>query len=261
MTPMDPSDDTRPEPTYSVVVPVYDEAECLAELYGRVREVLTELGEPWELLLVDDGSTDGSRALAERLAEADPRIRVLGWAENRGAAAARNAAIRAARGRFIAFLDADDLWRPEKLARQIGLMEAEGHAFVFSSYQRIDAEGRPLGVVRAPSRVTYRQALGGNPVGCMTAVYDAGALGKMEMPDLRRRQDYGLWLAILRRVEGRGMAEVLADYRVGRGSLSANKLVAARATWAVYRQVEAMPPLRAGWHFLQYAAKAAARRL
>jgi teichuronic acid biosynthesis glycosyltransferase TuaG len=245
-------------PAVSVITPVWNAAATLLETVASVR---AQTRPDWELILVDDGSTDGSRALAESLAVADPRIRLLGWAGNRGAAAARNAGIRAARGRFIAFLDADDLWRPEKLARQIGLMEAEGHPFTFSAYARIDAAGRALGVVTPPARVSYASALKGNPIGCLTAVYDARVLGRLEMPDLRRNQDYGLWLRILKRVEGRGLAEVLADYRVARGSLSANKLIAARATWRVYRELEGMPRLRAGWYFLNYAVKGLMRRV
>lgn len=240
-------------PRVSVITPVWNAAATLAATVASVR---AQTMPDWEMWLVDDGSTDGSRALAEALAAGDPRIAVTGWAENRGPAAARNAGIRAARGRFIAFLDADDLWWPEKLERQLGVMRAEAQALVFSAYRRVDAAGAPLGVVPALPQVTYAEALKGNPIGCLTAIYDAGRLGKLEMPDLRRRQEYGLWLAILRRTgEARGLPEVLADYRVRPGSLSANKLVAARATWAVLRELERLPRVRAGYYFLHYAAR------
>ena len=241
-------------PRVSVITPVWNAAPTLGEAVTSVR---AQNVEDWEMLLIDDGSTDGSRAVAEALAAAEPRIRVLGWKENRGPAAARNAGIRAAQGRYIAFLDADDRWRPEKLARQLAVMEGEGEALVFSSYQRIDVAGRPLGQVAAWPRVTYRDALFGNPIGCLTAIYDTERIGPVEMPDVRRRQDYGLWLAILKRIPSAlGLPEVLADYRVRPGSLSANKFVGARATWAVYRDLEGMSLARAGYCFLRYAAKA-----
>jgi teichuronic acid biosynthesis glycosyltransferase TuaG len=245
-------------PRVSVITPVWNGAATLAD---AVASVQAQSLADWEMLIVDDGSIDASRAVAERLA-ADPRVRLMGWPDNRGPAAARNAGIRAARGRYIAFLDADDRWRPEKLARQLAVMEADGAALVFSSYQRIDEEGRPLGQVAAAERITYATALYGNPIGCLTAIYDSARLGKVEMPPVRRRQDYGLWLAILRRIGwARGLPEVLADYRVRRGSLSSNKLLGARATWAVYRELEGMGRARAGYYFLHYAARGVVARV
>jgi teichuronic acid biosynthesis glycosyltransferase TuaG len=232
----------RVSPRVSVVVPVWNAAATLAETIASVQ---AQTAPDWEMLLVDDGSRDGSRALAEAAAAADPRLRVVGWRDNRGAAAARNAGIRAARGRFIAFLDADDLWRPEKLAVQLAALEA-GAPFVFSSYRRIDAAGRPLGIVRAPARISYRELLRGNAIGCLTAIYDREALGRVEMPDLRRRQDFGLWLLLLERTpHATGLPEVLADYRVRRGSLSADKLAALRDNWAFYRGFARLSPGRA----------------
>ena len=244
-------------PAVSVVTPVWNAEATLA---ATVASVQAQSRADWEMWLIDDGSTDGSRALAERLAALDPRLNVLGWAKNRGAAAARNAGIRAARAPRIAFLDADDLWRPSKLARQLAFMDAHGHAFTFSAYARIDAQGRPLGVVPAPARVTRAQALRGNPIGCLTAVYDAGVLGKVEMPDLPRRQDYALWLRLLARMPAYGLPQVLADYRLRPDSLSADKRVAARATWTVLR-AEGLSRPRAGYYFLHYAARALRRRL
>lgn len=247
-----------PPPAVSVVTPVWNAAATLAETVASVRE---QTFADWEMLLVDDGSTDGSRALAEALAAADPRIRLLVQEANTGAAAARNRAIRAARGRFIAFLDADDLWRPEKLARQVPVLAA-GHPLVFAAYRRIAADGRPLGIVRPPARVSRSDLLKGNAIGCLTAVYDTAALGRVEMPQVARRQDYGLWLELLRRTpHAHGLPEVLADYRVRAGSLSADKRAAARATWALLREVEGLPRHRAAWCFAHYAVGGVAKRL
>jgi len=252
---------TPPEqtPVVSVITPVWNAAATLSE---AVASVQAQTEPAWEMILIDDGSTDGSRALAERLAAEEPRLRVIGFPVNRGAAAARNAGIRAARGRFIAFLDADDRWYPEKLKLQLVFMVREGVPFVFASYRRIDPAGRPLGIVRAPARVSFQDALGGNAIGCLTAVYDARFFGQVAMPDLRRRQDYGLWLELLRRTpHAAGLPEVLADYRVQPGSLSANKLKAARATWTVLREVAGLPRARASWYFLRYAQGALRKRL
>ena len=245
-------------PLVSVVTPVWNAAATLAATVASVRaQTLPD----WELLLVDDASTDGSLGIARALAAGDPRIRVIARETNGGAAAARNAAIRAARGRLIAFLDADDRWYPEKLARQAGFMTAHGHAFAYSGYRRVDAAGRPLGTVRPPARVSRDALLRGNVIGCLTAIYDTDALGKVEMPDLRRRQDYGLWLRLLRAVPyAYALPEPLADYRVAPASLSGGKLGAARATWALYREAEGLSRPRAGWYLAHNLARAALKR-
>jgi len=246
-------------PAVSVVTPVWNAAATLAATVASVR---AQSFADWEMLLVDDGSTDGSGALAARLAAEEPRIRILGHARNLGAAAARNRAIRAARGRWIAFLDADDLWRPEKLALQIQFMRAQGHPLTFTAYRRIAADGRPLGTVRPPASVTREGLLRGNVIGCLTAVYDAEYFGKVEMPPIARRQDYGLWLELLRRTaHAHALPQVLADYRVHPGSLSAGKAGAARDTWRFYREHERLPRLRAAWYFAQYAVRGVAKRI
>jgi dolichol-phosphate mannosyltransferase len=138
MTPMDPSDDTRPEPTYSVVVPVYDEAECLAELYGRVRQVLTELGEPWELLLVDDGSTDGSTAAIRALAAADERVVPVVFSRNFGHQLAVTAGLDRSRGQAVVVMDAD-LQDPPEVIPELVERWREGAAVV--SAVRTEREG------------------------------------------------------------------------------------------------------------------------
>ena len=245
-------------PLVSVVTPVWNAAATLAETAASVR---AQSLEDWELLLVDDASSDGSAALARALADSDARIRVITLPANGGPALARNAGIREARGRYIAFLDADDLWRPEKLARQIGFMQGAGHALVFCAYRRIAADGRPLGVVRPPLRVSRADLLKGNVIGCLTAVYDTAAVGRVEMPPIRRRQDYGLWLEILRRVpHAHALPDVLADYRVHPGSLSADKLGAVGATWAFYREFEGLSRPRAGWYLAHNLARGLAKR-
>jgi teichuronic acid biosynthesis glycosyltransferase TuaG len=247
------------DPRVSIVTPVWNAAATLAAAVASARaQTLAD----WEMLIVDDGSTDGSRALAEDLAARDPRLRVLGHAERRGAAAARNAAIRAARGRFLGFLDADDLWHPQKLAVQVGYMERAGVPFSFAAVRRIDEAGRPLGVLSVPPRVDHARLLRGNVIPCQTAAFDRAHYGAVEMPDLPRRQDYGLWLTLLARGgEAHGLQEVLADWRMRPGSLSANKLVAAGGTWRVYREVAGLSRPRAAWYLGHNLARGALKRL
>ena len=164
-------------PAVSVIMPVWNAAATLGE---AADSVLAQSRPDWELLLIDDGSTDGSRELAEGFAARDARARVLGDGVNRGPAAARNRGIRAARGRWIAFLDADDRWRPEKLAVQIGYMERAGAPFTFAALDRIDEGGRRLGTIRAPARVDYARLLKGNVIPCQTAAFDREHYGAVE---------------------------------------------------------------------------------
>ena len=242
-----------------MITPVWNAAATLGAAVASVRaQTLPD----WELLIVDDGSTDGSQALAARLAAEEPRIRLLGWGARRGAAAARNAGIREGRGRFFAFLDADDLWRPEKLQVQIGYMERTGVPFSFAAYRRIDAAGRPLGVVAVPARVDHARLLKGNVIPCQTAAFDRLHYGRAEMPPLPRRQDYGLWLTLLARGgEAHGLPQVLADYRVRPGSLSSGRLAAAAATWRVYREVAGLGRARAAYCLAHNLARGLAKRL
>jgi glycosyltransferase involved in cell wall biosynthesis len=246
-------------PAVSVVTPAWNAAATLA---AAVASVQAQGVADWEMLVVDDGSTDGSAALAAALARGDARIRALALPGHAGVAAARNAGIRAARGRFLAFLDADDLWHPGKLAAQLGHMAREGAPFVFSAYRRVDAAGRPLGTVRVPARVTHGELLKGNVIGCSTAVYDSAHFGKVEMPPLPRRQDFGLWLALLARGgAAHGLPEALVDYRVRPGSLSADKLAAVGATWTLYREVAGLGRARAGYYLAHNLARGMAKRL
>lgn len=255
-------------PLVSVIMPMHDAAAFVG---AAIRSVQAQSVQEWELLVVDDSSRDDSHAVAERAAAADPRVRVLRNEGPGGAGPTRNVGIEAARGRYIAFLDSDDLWLPTKLERQLALLEVSGAPLVYSAYYKVDADFSgeavdfaPNGrVVRAPLRLEYRHMLRQDYIGFLTAVYDTAALGKRLLPSIERRQDYALMLAILRDGHvARGLDEPLALYRSGRtGSLSANKLVAARYNWHIYRHVEELPLPRALWAFGNYAVRAGLKYL
>ncbi len=228
------------EDLVSIITPVYN---CEAFLPEAARSVLEQTWSNWECLIVDDCSGDGSFDLAKSLEEKDARIRAARLETNMGPGAARNRAIGMAKGRFIAFLDCDDLWKPEKLEKQVDFMIERGITFSYSYYDVIDENGTPLGrTVRPPLELTYRDMLRKNHIGCLTAMYDASALGKIFMPLLRKRQDYGLWLDILKRVEfAHCLPEALAVYRLRGSSISSNKMDLVKYNWKLFREVEGLP--------------------
>jgi glycosyltransferase involved in cell wall biosynthesis len=240
----------------SVVMPARNSERYIGQ---AIDSVVQQTHGDWELIVVDDGSADGTWSILEKLAARDRRIRPLKVGLTVGPARARNLAIQCAAGRFIAFLDSDDLWHFAKLERQLDVMQRTGAVLSFTAYKKIDPQGNVgHAVIEAPPTVTYADLLKTNLIGCLTALYDAHALGKMYMPE-QRHEDYALWLAILRRTVGAtgtpvaGINEPLAYYRVHAGSVSHNKLKAARMQWAVYRQVEGLSLRRSLYYFLHYA--------
>jgi glycosyltransferase involved in cell wall biosynthesis len=232
-------------------MPARNSARYIGE---AVDSVVQQSYRDWELIVVDDGSTDGTSCIVHKLMVREPRIRTLRHPQPGGPACARNAAIRSAAGRFIAFLDSDDLWLPAKLERQLEAMQRAGAALSFTAYKKVDSQGNfGRAVIEVPSTVTYADLLKTNVIGCLTAVYDAQALGKRYMPETGH-EDYALWLAILSNsVVAVGINEALACYRVHDGSVSRNKLKAAAMQWAVYRRVERLSFWQSLYYFFHYA--------
>lgn len=221
----------------SVITPTFNSAKYVFDTYASLQaQTLTD----WEWVITDDGSSDQTPAILKGLAERDPRLNLEFSHENLGPAVARNRSIERANGRYLAFLDADDQWLPEKLEKQILFMEENKHAFTHTWYQPVNEQGLPVGrVVKAPLRLSYRELLKSNRVGCLTAVYDVQMLGKVFMPVLRKRQDYGLWLDLLKRMPYvYCLSECLALYRVAPGSISSNKAEMLKYHWKLYREVE-----------------------
>lgn len=246
-------------PQVSVIMPLYNSSRFMEE---GVRSVLTQSFADLELILVDDFSSDDTLARARQLAANDARIVVIALNENVGGGGSRNAGIEAARGRYIAFLDADDLWLPEKLTVQISSMGERGAAFSYTDFRVQSADGRRSRVSPTPDRVSYGDLLKATVIGCSTVVYDRDVLGSRFFPMIRKRQDFGLWLSILRDVDfAYRCGPALTHYRVRPGSVSSNKLNAAAYTWRVYRELEELPLLPSMYYFACYATAAVRKRM
>jgi teichuronic acid biosynthesis glycosyltransferase TuaG len=243
----------------SVVMPAYNAAGTLE---ASMRSALAQTHAAVELLVVDDRSTDASWELIQRQADADPRVVPIRQPRNGGVAAARNAGIEAASGRYVAFLDSDDTWYPDKLEVQLAALRESGARVGYAAYERVDAAGRVLSRVRPPARATYAEMLKGNCIGNLTGLYDR-SLGDPRFGAMGH-EDYVFWLGLVRAAGEAVCAQpdrMLASYLVRQGSLSSNKLRAARWQWRIYRESERLGVLRSGWYFAHYAARAVGKRL
>lgn len=249
---------TSPSTCLSIIMPMHNAAKTIDRAVASVKaQTVTD----WEAWLIDDGSTDTTIAQARAAIGEDRRFRLIRLPHHQGAASARNAALRIAGGRYLSFLDADDLWYPNKLALQLRALQA-GAVMVHSSYLRVGTNGAPLGVVKARALTRYSDALGANPIGCLTSTYDRLAFPQAQMPDLTLRQDYAHWLNLLKNgATAVGLPDVVAEYHIRPDSLSANKVKAAMATWRVFRQTEKLPLSHATLCMTNYARKAIARRI
>lgn len=247
----------------SIIVPVYNAAKFLRETMDSVRNQTYPV---WELLLVEDGSTDGSAELIEAYQKetADERIRLIRQPHNQGAARARNRGLLEAGGRYIAYLDADDLWAPAKLEKQLAFMQQKEAAFSFTGYEFADESGKGLGkVVKVPETLNYRQALKNTTIFTTTVMFDTQKFSRaqLEMP-LIKSEDTALWWKVLRTgCIAFGLNENLAKYRRPGKSLSSNKVEAVRRIWNLYRRAEGMGILNSLWHCFFWAVRAVKRRV
>ena len=217
-------------------MPCYNSAQYLVP---SVRSVLAQHYINIELICVDDNSSDETKQILEHLSISDNRIIVLSN-PNRGVATARNCGIERASGRYIAFLDSDDLWLPSKLQSQIAFMKRIDAALCHTSFVRI-IETKDEGVIRrCAAKEDFQSMVRNNGMGCSTVVYDVKKLGKVYMPNIKKRQDWATWLSILSKYPDMisfGLDEVLTQYKVREGSISSSKLDLVFYTFLVYRAI------------------------
>ena len=235
----------------SIIVPSYNAATYIGE---TIRSVIAQTYPEWEMVIADDCSVDQTLESIRSFAQHDARIRFIALTRNGGPAAARNAALEQARGRWIAFLDSDDLWLPEKLARSMAHARRENAALVFTGFRRMSADGARVGhYIGVPRTLSYRQLLGHTAIATSTVLIDRERAGDIRMESVYY-DDFVCWLSILRQGHvAHGLDEDLMRYRVMRGSVSRNKGASARAVWRIYRDTLRLGRLPAAWHFARYA--------
>ncbi|MGN8646375.1 glycosyltransferase family 2 protein [Gracilibacillus sp. HCP3S3_G5_1] len=238
----------------SVITPTYNSETYIRE---TIESVQKQTYPNWEMVIVDDGSTDQTTSIIEAYQKEDDRIRLICLEKNQGAAVARNTAIEHAQGRYIAFLDSDDQWLPEKLERQLAFMKEHDYAFTYTGYHRVQTDGDgkiKKKEVHMPAEATYKQLLKSCVIGCLTVMLDREQITDIRMSSIRSRQDYALWLNLTRRgYTAYALQEALALYRVRSNSISSNKVKMAKQNWIVYRQIEKLSFLKSMWYFGHYA--------
>lgn len=249
---------TRDGELVSIIMPARNAALFL-EI--AVHSIQSQSFSSWELLIVNDASTDATLQIANNLHEQDRRIHVLDQKESRGIAKARNCALEKARGKYIAFLDSDDIWLPDKLERQISFMEMNNVVVSYSAYERIDEKGRKLGTVIPPDEIDYKKLLKSNFIANLTGVYNVEVLGKQFFSEVGH-EDYVAWLALVKKAKTAKLVDaVLGQYRVYSGSISSNKFKMLGWQWRVYRDSQSLGFFYSCWLMLCYAYYAINKRI
>lgn len=250
------------EDLVSIVVPVYNAEKFLEE---TIKTVEDQTYSNWELIFVNDCTPDNSVQIIEKKINENNKIRLINLEKNSGAAIARNTGINAGNGRYIAFLDADDLWEKEKLEKQINFMKEKNCEFCFTGYEFANEDGIGNGKkVNVPQTINYKQALKNTTIWTSTVMFNVEKLGKelIQMPNVKRGQDTATWWKVLRKIEkAYGINEVLSYYRRTNESLSANKITALKRTWKLYRDVEHLNIFYSFYNFCWYVFNAIRRRV
>lgn len=235
----------------SIITPSYNSAQFIE---ATIKSVQKQTHANWEMLITDDGSSDNSAEIISKITQKDERIKLF-KISNSGPGIARNNSIKNAKGNYLAFLDSDDLWFPEFLSISLSkIKNSEG--FVFSSYKRCD-ENTLEEVFKdfiVPDKVNYTDILKTNSISCLTAFIDIDKLGKEFMPEIMYRQDMGLWLKYLKKIEyAIGIQQPLAIYRIRKKSHSRNKKKLLKPQWYFYREVENISFLKSIYYMVMWA--------
>lgn len=244
-------DETTIQPLVSVVMPAYNAEKYIDE---AISSVISQTYTKWELLIIDDCSTDGTAKIAERFASQDSRIHLLRNLQNMGVARSRNRGINIARGEWIALLDSDDAWREMKLEKQLAVAESTNADIVYCSYSMMDETSAHLSDFIVPETTSYNDMLKESVLSCSTVLIRRSALQQHRFSTEYYHEDYVLWLELLKSgYRAAASREVLSDYRIVRESRSNDKLKSAKNRWLIYRKTEKLPLLKSILVFAAYA--------
>lgn len=233
----------------SIITPAFNCKETILSTYESIKN---QSFHSWEWIVVEDHSSDESFDYIKSIIDDDDRVILLRTDSNSGAAAARNIGIKVANGRYISFLDADDLWMPNKLELQIGYMKDNNYELSCTNYQLLFSDGTTKEFELKKDIIDYKMLLKSNYLGCLTVIYDSEKIGKVFMPlDCEKREDYGAWLDITKKgIVAHRLNQSLSIYRIGSYSVSANKFKMVKYQYRVYRKHEKFGILKSFWYVL-----------
>ena len=238
----------------SIIVPMYNAEKFIGK---TIESVIAQTYQNWEMLIMNDVSTDNSLAIVSLYAKKDERIKIVNTEKNVGVVKGRNFLIDLASGKYIAFLDADDYWHNEKLEKQIKFMKEKNASISCTEYTRVKENEEKINDVIIKEEISYNDMLKNNYLGCLTVIYDAKKIGKRYFKELEKNEDYVLWIEIVKDVNTiYGLKENLAYYRVLDNSRSSNKVKTAKVRWEIYRKIEKLSLLKSIYYFLHYAIRA-----
>lgn len=244
----------------SIITPAHNSALYIEE---AIESVLSQTYQNWEMLIVDDCSSDNTVEIVASYCEKDSRIKMIKHMENKGVAGARNTALKVATGKYIAFLDSDDMWLPQKLENQIEFMEEKKCVLSYTAYQKYYSNTKTRGsIVRVPAKMTYNSIFYNTAIACLTVMVNRELSGYFEMPLLNHTEDQCTWQIVLRESKyALGLNENLALYRISSTSLTANKWNALKKQWNTYRNYHNLSVLQSGIYFIGYALNAVVKHL
>lgn len=237
----------------SIITPTYNCARFIGE---TIESVINQTYQDWEMIIVDDCSSDNTEEIVKKYSKDDNRIKYVKLEQNSGAAMARNKAMELATGKYMAFLDSDDIWTKDKLDKQIKFMEKNNYNITCTKYEQIDEIGQSLNkFIKVKNKVDYNGVLLTCPVGNSTVMYNVETLGKFEVPNIRKRNDDALWLQMLKKEKYiYGMNDILMKYRIRSNSISSNKVDLVKYHWYLYRKIENLSILRSTFHICYWGA-------
>lgn len=244
------NDDDKKNILVSIITPVYNSEKYIAD---TINSVLSQTYKNWEMLIVDDCSKDDTANVIAQFN--DPRIKYFKLSQNSGAAVARNEALEMAQGKYIAFLDADDMWKSEKLEKQLEFMIKNRIGFSFTSYEILKEQGNK--VIKVPKELNYIQFMKNTIIGTLTVMINKDIVGDIRLVDVKKDHDSMTWAKLLR--EGNiayGLNESLAYYRKVEGSISNDKFKAVKNHWNNCRKIENLSVAKCLYYFLFYGINA-----
>lgn len=239
----------KQEPLVSIITPLYNSEKFIGE---TIESVLNQTYKNWEMIIVNDCSKDNGPKIVEEYCKKDNRIKLFNNEKNMGVSFTRNKAIDISKGKYIAFLDSDDLWKKEKLEKQINFMEKENIILSYTSYEKINEDGSKRGVIEVPLSLDYKELLKNCLIGFLTAIYRKEEL-KNERFQNTKVEDYIFWLNILKKIDyAYGINENLASYRVLNNSRSSNKVDIVKFHWKIYSEIEKLGFFKSLYYFIIY---------